>query len=126
MNSSMSRVEHRGAGAAPPFPPLHAGTEARGLERKWIAGCQVPFKYRASVFCSEDLPSLVARLCLPGVPRKWSLCIHGPPGTGKSLFARHLASRLGLEVMQRRASDLLSMWVGGTEKQIADAFAAAK
>ena len=38
--------------------------------------------------------------------RRFSLCMQGPPGTGKSAFVRHLAERLGLEVMQKRASDL--------------------
>ncbi|MCY3728401.1 MAG: AAA family ATPase [Nitrospira sp.] len=39
---------------------------------------------------------------------------------------RYLAERLGLEISQKRASDLLSMWVGGTEKNIAGAFAEAR
>lgn len=51
-----------------------------------------------------------------------SFCLHGLPGTGKSAFARHLAERLDREVIEKRASDLLSMWVGGTEKAIALAF----
>lgn len=50
----------------------------------------------------------------------------GPPGTGKSAFVRYLAERLGLQVTQKRASDLLSMWVGKTEKLIAEAFAEAR
>ena len=58
--------------------------------------------------------------------RRVSLCLSGPPGTGKSAFVRYLAERMGLEVEQKRASDLLSMWVGGTEKQIAAAFAQAR
>ena len=58
--------------------------------------------------------------------RQFSLCLQGPPGTGKSAFVRYLAERLGLEVMQKRASDLISAWVGETEKQIADAFAEAR
>ena len=33
---------------------------------------------------------------------------------------------MGLEVVQKRASDLMSMWVGGTEQRIAAAFAAAR
>ena len=57
--------------------------------------------------------------------RRFSLCLHGSPGTGKSALVRYLAERLELEVMQRRASDLISMWVGETEKRIAAAFAEA-
>jgi len=49
-------------------------------------------------------------------------CLQGPPGTGKSAWVRYLADRLGLEVTQKRASDLMSMWVGQTEKSIARAF----
>jgi SpoVK/Ycf46/Vps4 family AAA+-type ATPase len=55
-----------------------------------------------------------------------SFCLDGPAGTGKSAWARHLARQLGLPVIEKRASDLLSMWVGGTEKAIARAFADAR
>ena len=55
-----------------------------------------------------------------------SFLLSGPPGTGKSAWARHLAGRLGLEVMQKRASDLLDPYVGGTEQRIAAAFAEAR
>ena len=58
--------------------------------------------------------------------RHFSLCLQGPPGTGKSAFVRYLAERLGLQVTQKRASDLMSMWVGQTEQQIAEAFAEAR
>ena len=58
--------------------------------------------------------------------RRFSLCLQGPPGTGKSAFVRYLAERLGLQVIQKRASDLMSMWVGQTEQQIAAAFAEAR
>ena len=78
------------------------------------------------VNCCEDLKALVERLARPNAPRNWSLCLHGMPGTGKSQFARHLAGRIGLEVMQLRASDLLSKWVGESEKKIARAFATAR
>ncbi len=56
----------------------------------------------------------------------FSLCLYGEPGTGKSLYLRYLADQLGLKVIMKRASDLISMWVGGTEHNIAEAFAEAK
>lgn len=80
----------------------------------------------ALVNCQNDLEALVERLILPGTSRQWSLCLYGAPGTGKSQFARYIASRLGMEVMQQRASDLLSRWVGDSEKQIAAAFQTAR
>ena len=58
--------------------------------------------------------------------KQFSLCLQGPPGTGKSAFVRYLAERLGLPVTQKRASDLMSMWVGETEQRIAAAFAEAR
>ena len=69
----------------------------------------------------EDLEALAERLCATGKQR-FSLCLQGPPGTGKSAWTRYLADRLGLQVSQKRASDLMSMWVGQTEKNIARAF----
>ncbi len=78
------------------------------------------------VNCAEDVESLADRFSRIDMLRNWSLCLYGAPGTGKSLFARYLAGRLGLEVVQKRASDLLSMWVGESEKQIAEAFATAR
>ena len=78
------------------------------------------------LFIATWTVGLVERIVRKRAPRQWSLCIHGAPGTGKSQFARHIASRLGMEVMQQRASDLLSCFVGESEKQIAAAFQAAR
>ncbi len=57
----------------------------------------------------------------------FSLCLYGEPGTGKSLYARYLAKQIGCkEVILKKASDLISKWVGETEQNIAEAFAQAK
>jgi len=80
----------------------------------------------ALTVCAEDLEALCARLARPGAPRAWSLCLSGPSGTGKTAFGHHLAGQLALPVLQKRASDLLSMWVGGSERAIANAFAEAR
>jgi DNA replication protein DnaC len=51
-----------------------------------------------------------------------NLLFYGIPGTGKTAFAQYLAERLGLCPVVKRGSDLLSMWVGETEKNISRAF----
>lgn len=51
-----------------------------------------------------------------------SFCLFGPPGTGKSEYARWLAAQLGLPVLSKRVSDLGSKFVGESEKNIAAAF----
>ena len=73
-----------------------------------------------------DLALLEAQLAGADTAPRISFCLDGPAGTGKSAWARHLAKQLGLPVIENRASDLLSMWVGGSEKAIARAFADAR
>jgi tRNA A37 threonylcarbamoyladenosine biosynthesis protein TsaE len=55
-----------------------------------------------------------------------SLLLTGPPGTGKTAMAHHLARALDRPLVIKRASDLLSKWVGETEAQIVEAFAEAR
>lgn len=74
---------------------------------------------------SRDLIELGDQL-VGGQARAFSLCLYGPPGTGKSAFVRYLAGRLGLQVLQIRASDILGMYVGQSEKNIAAAFEEAR
>jgi ATP-dependent 26S proteasome regulatory subunit len=74
---------------------------------------------------SRDLIALADQL-VGGRARAFSLCLYGPPGTGKSAFARYLAGRLGLEVLQKRASDILGPYLGQSERNIADAFEEAR
>jgi AAA+ superfamily predicted ATPase len=73
-----------------------------------------------------DLAAIAARLSRPGAARNVSLLLSGPPGTGKSAFARHLALRMGMNVLQKRGSDLFGPYVGQTEAQIEAAFAEAR
>lgn len=54
------------------------------------------------------------------------LCLYGSPGTGKSAFALHLGKVLDRPVLVKRSSDLMSKWVGETERNIAAAFRAAR
>ncbi len=54
------------------------------------------------------------------------LCLYGPPGTGKTAYAQWLADYIGKPLITRKASDLLGMFVGETEQNIAAAFMEAK
>lgn len=80
----------------------------------------------ALVNADQDLAALACGLLQPGATRAVSFLLSGPPGTGKSAWVRHLAAELGLEVLQKRASDLLNPFVGGTEARIAAAFSEAR
>jgi SpoVK/Ycf46/Vps4 family AAA+-type ATPase len=73
-----------------------------------------------------DLAAMADDLARPGAPRAVSFLLSGPPGAGKSAWVRHLAGRMGMPVLQKRASDLLDPYVGGTEHRIAAAFAEAR
>ena len=58
--------------------------------------------------------------------RQGTFCFYGPAGTGKSELARHMADELDMPYVIRRASDILSMWVGGSEQNIAEMFTEAR
>ncbi|WP_234267355.1 ATP-binding protein [Hydrogenophaga sp. NFH-34] len=66
-----------------------------------------------------DVPRIIAALKARG---HGTLCFHGPPGTGKTALAEHIAQQLERPLMIRRASDLVSKFVGETEQQMAAMF----
>jgi len=74
----------------------------------------------------RPIAALLDRIAAPGAPADVSLLLTGPPGTGKTALAACLAERLDRPLVVKRASDLLSAWVGETEAKIADAFAEAR
>lgn len=83
-------------------------------------------RYRPeAVNASEDLRALAGRLAAAEAPSA-SLVLYGPPGTGKSEYVRYLAWRMDRPLLVRRGSDVLSKWVGGTEANLARAFAEAE
>lgn len=100
---------------------MSVGTGGKQAERR-----KTPIPFQEDLASADqDLGELCRRLAASG-RLDFSLLLSGPAGTGKSLYARHLAEALGLEVIQRRASDLMSPWVGQTEQQIAAAFQQAR
>ena len=51
-----------------------------------------------------------------------TLCFYGPPGSGKTALAEHIASSLGQPLIIRQASDLLGKYIGETEQAMAAMF----
>ena len=68
-----------------------------------------------------DIPALVAQL--KRAPQSvGAMCFYGAPGTGKTALAHFIAREIGLPLIARRASDILSPYVGETEQKIAGMF----
>ena len=120
----------RAAGLAAGETPIRSGVAVavtRSLLRvadrdQPVAPTKGPIPFDVSMLNADhDLAEIEQQVALTG-SGALSFLFSGLPGTGKSAFARHLAARLGMEVMEKRASDLLGMFVGESEKRIADAF----
>lgn len=77
----------------------------------------------AFLHTDTDLGSVAAGLKQSGEGR---LCLFGPPGTGKTAWARWLAETLDRPLQVQRASDLLSKWLGESEQNLARVFRAAE
>jgi len=71
----------------------------------------------------EDIASLI-----PGLQRSGcgNICFYGPPGTGKTALAGYIAEQLDKPLLARRASDILSKWLGEAEQNIARMFEQAR
>lgn len=50
------------------------------------------------------------------------MLFYGLSGTGKTEFARYISQQIGRPILLKRASDILDKYVGGSEKNIRDAF----
>jgi len=76
----------------------------------------------------ENFNTLVSNLknALNKRSQRGRLLFYGPPGTGKTEFARKIAFYLNKELLLKRASDLISPYVGETEVNIARMFKEAR
>jgi ATP-dependent 26S proteasome regulatory subunit len=72
-----------------------------------------------SVNASVDLLELVEGIKKNGNAR---IALFGAPGTGKTAFANAMARMLDKPLLEQRASDLLSPYVGETEQRISQCF----
>ena len=98
---------------------------ALGMPRTPRQSVEVVTDYRPELLNTDcDLSAVLSGLRAHGSGR---ICLFGHPGTGKSGLARHIAeSVLDRPLLVKRASDLLSPYIGVAEKNIAQAFSMAQ
>ena len=61
-----------------------------------------------------------------GIKPPTGVLLFGPPGCGKTLLAKAVANESGANFISVKGPELLSMWVGESEKHIRDVFRRAK
>src|SRR3989339_1558046 len=61
-----------------------------------------------------------------GIKPPTGVLLFGPPGCGKTLLAKAVANESGANFISVKGPELLSMWVGESEKGIRDVFRRAK
>ena len=83
---------------------------------------KTPIEFNPQLLNTDTDLSLLAQRIKQLSQRNFSLCLYGASGTGKSAYGEYLAQTLEMPVIKKKCSDLLSMWVGGTEQNIADSF----
>ncbi|MDB5705243.1 MAG: family ATPase [Sphingomonas bacterium] len=122
---SVARVAMRAAriaGGTPGDDERVARALVGGLRGRTVTLAEASARIDLSLFeCDPPVAGLVEQWTRPGAPG-FSVLLAGPPGTGKTQLAGEVAERLGRPLATRRASDLLSKWVGETEANIAAAF----
>jgi SpoVK/Ycf46/Vps4 family AAA+-type ATPase len=100
---------------------LRHSLESLGLTPDYfITGDAPPLVYRPELLNpSHDLTALTQGL---KARPKGRLCFSGPPGSGKTAFAQHLAEQVDKPLLQKTASDLLNCYLGETEKNLVAMF----
>ncbi len=79
----------------------------------------------------DELHSIIDLLKDPSLAKEYGIALpkgilfNGPPGTGKTTIARAVASLAGLHFYVLRANDVISKWVGESEKNLTKLFESA-
>jgi transitional endoplasmic reticulum ATPase len=80
----------------------------------------------------DELTSVIDLLKNPQSAKSYGIALpkgilfNGPPGTGKTTIARAVATRAGLNFYVLRANEIVSKWVGESEKNLTQLFETAR
>lgn len=123
-------------------PAAHGIKTSAGQEKEeggasqW-AGARIPDIGFADVVGLEEVKESIRMLMIN--PIKYSdkyavygkktgggVLLYGPPGTGKTMIAKAIAKEVGATFYAVKGSDIVSKWVGESERNINDLFEAAR
>jgi SpoVK/Ycf46/Vps4 family AAA+-type ATPase len=104
---------------------LDASNKALGIKqtqvgRVSVTGYELDYLHTECQFPLEKIISSLKR------KQQGTMCFYGLPGTGKTALAEHIANSIEKPLMIKRASDLVSKFVGETEQNMAEMFAEAQ
>ncbi|KAG8233095.1 hypothetical protein J437_LFUL013286 [Ladona fulva] len=78
------------------------------------------FTDNGTMYIEKDLHQIITLL---GARRPWKrILLYGPPGTGKTRLAHAVAAQSGIRFYCVSSADLLSSWVGESEKLVRTVF----
>lgn len=110
------------------------GEQSEG--REWVAS-QKPDVHFSDIAGLDDVKmAITTRMINPlKYPEKYALykkktgggvLLYGPPGTGKTMIAKAIACEVGATFFAVKGSDIVSKWVGDSEKNINSLFETAR
>ena len=81
---------------------------------------------KRAILETVQLPLRHPALFAGGVRQRSGVLLHGPPGTGKTLLAKAVATECQLAFLSVKGPELLSPYVGESERQVRELFARAR
>ncbi|GAX82166.1 hypothetical protein CEUSTIGMA_g9594.t1 [Chlamydomonas eustigma] len=81
---------------------------------------------KATILDTIELPLRHPELFSGGLRRRSGVLLYGPPGSGKTLLAKAVASQCAATFMSVKGPELVNMYVGESERQVREIFARAR
>lgn len=112
----------RGESSATGYTPVESSAQVETVEWNDLIVDQTT---------KDELHSIIDLLKDPKLAKEYGIALpkgilfNGPPGTGKTTIARAVASLAGLNFYVLRANDVISKWVGESEKNLTKLFESA-
>ncbi len=117
--------------------PAQSQTSKNDDEGKQWAAAEIPNIHFSDIAGLEDVKkAITTRMINPlKYPEKYAaygkktgggVLLYGPPGTGKTMIAKAIACEVGATFFAIKGSDIVSKWVGDSEKNINSLFETAR